>query len=367
LATSSDADGLIGASLEELDTPALLLDGSACERNLRQMADYFRERSCRLRPHFKNHKCATLARKQMEAGAAVGMTCAKLGEAEVLVERGFDDILIANQVVGARKMARLIDVARKANIKIAIDHPSQADAASSAADAAGVTVGVLIEVDGGMSRCGVAPGEPALELARRAASLPGIDMQGIQCYEGHAVYIDDFDERSRLARESMLAAIETQQLIQADGIPCGTISGGSSSTYKAVADMEGVSEIQSGTYATMDWRYHQLVPEFDVALSILARVISARPGVAVLDVGVKGAGCEFGPPRIKGHPEAVVSRFQAEEHCKVENPTAWQVGDAVELLPSHACTTCNLYRRFHVHNAGRVEQIWPIEGSGKLA
>jgi D-serine deaminase-like pyridoxal phosphate-dependent protein len=359
--------GVIGAPIEDLDTPALLLDAQALEGNIRRMAEFFRGRSCQLRPHFKNHKCTRIARRQLDAGSAVGITCAKLGEAEVLADAGAEDILIANQVVGRRKLNRLVNVACRTHLRVAVDHMDQATAISEAADAAGVTVGVLVEVDIGMGRCGLPPGEPALQLARAITKLPGIRFDGIQAYEGHLVSVPDADERFRRTRDAMQQALDTRRRIEKAGIPAPIVSGGSSSTYKVTGTLDGMNEIQAGTYVTMDCSYRQLAPEFEQALSVLARVISRpRADTAVLDVGVKGVGHEFGPPQIKDRPEASVPRFQSEEHCVVQNVADWRIGQAVELIPSHACTTCNLHRQFMVHDAGRVVDVWPIEGSGRL-
>lgn len=370
MTTGSDrpaANRWLGAPLHELDTPTLLLDRSASDRNLARMADFFRGRKCQLRPHFKNHKCVTLARRQLQAGSAVGMTCAKLGEAEVLARGGVSDVLIANQVVGRHKMARLVEVAGQIDLKVAVDDLVQAEALSEAAAKAGVTVGVLIEVDIGMERCGVAPGKPVLELARAIAPLEGLRFDGIQAYEGHAVYVDDPAERAQLVRQSFDKALQTRRLLGRHGIEVRILSGGSSSTHQITGLIDGVDEIQAGSYATMDWRYARMVPDFEVALTVLASVISRRPGVAVLDVGLKGAGCEFGQPQIQGCPEAEVPSFSSEEHCIVRNTPVWEIGQTVQLLPSHACTTCNLYRQMVVHEQGRVVDVWPIEASGKLA
>jgi D-serine deaminase-like pyridoxal phosphate-dependent protein len=355
-------------SITDLDTPTLLLDGPASERNLQKMADFFRGRKTQLRPHFKNHKCPALARRQFEAGSIVGFTCAKLGEAEVLAAHGFDDLLIANQVVGRKKVERLVDLASKVRLMVAVDDADQAKMISQAAHAAGVSVGALVEVDIGMGRCGVAPGEPALRLAEALAAMPGLQFRGIQAYEGHAVYTDDPAVRAEKVRQSMALAIDTRRLLERHGIAVEVVSGGSSSTYQTTGLIDGVDEIQAGTYATMDWRYAQMAPQFEVALSVLVRVISKRPGVAVLDVGIKGAGNEFGTPRIKDYPEVQIPTFLSEEHCVVKNaPDAWHVGDALQLLPSHACSTCNLHRTMVVHDQGRVVDVWPIEASGRLA
>ena len=358
---------VIGSPIEDLDTPALLLDGPASARNISRMAEFFRNRKSQLRPHFKNHKCTIIARRQLAAGSAVGITCAKLGEAEVLADAGIDDVLIANQLVGRRKLARLVELAGKINLKVAVDDIRQITAISEAASAAGVTVGILVEVDIGMNRCGVEPGEPAFQLAGEIRKLPGLRFDGIQAYEGHVVYNDDPVERAELLRKDMQQAIDTRRLIEDRGIPVGVISGGSSSTYNVTGLLEGVDEIQAGTYPTMDWCYARLAPEFEIALSVLARVISTQAGRAVLDVGLKGATAEFGLPRIKGHPEVELPTFTSEEHCIAPNGPGWRVGDTAELLPSHACTTCNLYRRMYVHEEGRVVDVWPIEGSGRLA
>jgi D-serine deaminase-like pyridoxal phosphate-dependent protein len=355
-----------GSPIEDLDTPALLLDRAAADRNLRRMAEFFRDRPCQLRPHFKNHKCVTLARRQMAAGSAVGMTCAKLGEAEVLAEHGFTDLLIANQVVGRRKLDRLVQVAHRADLKVAVDALGQAEAISRAAAAAGVEIGILIEVDIGMGRCGVPAGQPVLDLARGIVRLPGLRLDGIQAFEGHAVYIDDPQQRDQTVRKSFAPVIESRRLLERHGIDVRILSGGASSTYQITGTIDGVDELQAGSYATMDWRYARMLPEFEVALSVLARVISRRDDTAVLDVGLKGAGNEFGLPRIKDEPDAEIPSFVSEEHCIVRNVPGWTVGQAVQLLPSHACTTCNLYRKLYVHEAGRIVDVWPIEAAGKL-
>lgn len=357
----------IGCRIKDVDTPALLLDIQATDRNIHKMANFFRGRTCQLRPHFKNHKCTALARRQMEAGSAVGLTCAKVSEAEVLVDKGFANVLIANQVVGRRKVARLAQLAWRATVRVAVDNLSQAIAISKAASFAGVTLGVLIEVDTGMHRCGVSPGKPALVLAGQLMELDSVDFWGIQAFEGHVPYINDFNERLEKARQSYQITLETRQLIENHGITVQGVSGGCSSTYAIEGLDEVLDELQCGTYATMDWRYHEAIPEFEMALTVLATVISRpKPSVAVLDLGVKGAGGEFGVPRIKGHPNVQVPYFLSEEHMLVNNQSKWCIGDTVQVIPSHACTTCNLYRQMYVHEDGRVVDIWPIEGSGHL-
>jgi len=356
------------STLGDLDTPALLLELGALESNLERMAAFFTNRPCRLRPHFKSHKCTRIARKQMAAGAS-GITCAKLGEAEVVAEAGIQDILIANQIVGRRKIDRLIALAKRARPMVAADSAENVRMLSAAAAAAGVTLGVLVEVDIGMNRCGVKPGQPAVELARLIASSPGLKFEGLQSYEGHLVDLRDEVERAEKTRAAQGLAVETRRAIERSGIPVHLVTGGGTGTYTITGDYPGVDEVQAGSYAAMDWWYSDIRPEFQQAMSILATIVSRpAPNEAIVDVGRKGIGAEFGPPRIKAVPGASVVRFGSEEHTAVELPpgSGLRVGDQLELIPSHGCTTSNLYREFVVHRRGVVEELWPIEGSGKL-
>jgi D-serine deaminase-like pyridoxal phosphate-dependent protein len=359
---------LIGTRIEDLDTPCLILDETLLDLNLNRMASYFRDRDCQLRPHFKNHKCTSLAKRQLAAGSAVGITCAKLGEAEVLVDAGVEDILVANQVVGTRKVSRLANLAARASIRVAVDDVAHVDEISAAAVAGGSHVGLLIEIDIGMGRCGLREVDAVEHLARRIGDASNVSFDGFQAYEGHAVCIDDREERRRIAAESMQIALDVRTELERRGVQVQLVSGGSSSTYDSTGNLPGVCEVQAGTYATMDWAYRQWAPEFENALHILARVISRpREGIAVLDFGVKGSGDEFGGPKFDDFPEVEVPMFLSEEHCTVKGVNDWKIGQAVKATPSHACTTCNLYRDFHVVRDGVVVAVWPIEGSGRLA
>jgi D-serine deaminase-like pyridoxal phosphate-dependent protein len=240
---------------------------------------------------------------------------------------------------------------------------------SAAAAAARVEIGLLVEVDIGMKRCGVRPGAPALELARLAASLPGVKFMGLQGYEGHVVDLRDLGERTEKTRAALQLLADTRRLIEQAGLPVKIVSGGGTGTYTITGDFPGVDEVQAGSYACMDWWYSDIRPEFKQALSILATVIS-RPaaGVAIIDVGRKGVGAEFGPPRVKNLPGAGIASFGSEEHTAIALPpeASLRVGDRLEIIPSHGCTTANLYREFVVHRQGIVEDVWPIEGSGRM-
>lgn len=351
----------------DLDTPALLLDVEVSDRNLQVASAFVADKHAKLRPHFKNHKCVTLAKRQLAAGNAVGITAAKLGEAEALVSGGIDNVLIANQIAGPTKIGRLVRLAEIATVRVAIDSYDHAAMISAVADPKN-PIGVLIEIDTGMKRCGVAPGPTAVALAERIADLPGVRFDGLQAYEGHAIGIQDREERTAEVQRAMGSAILTRTLLEEAGIPVGIVSGAGTSTYRISGAMAGVDELQIGSYATMDWYYHELTgDEFGIALSVLATVISAQPDRFVLDVGVKGIGHEMGPPRLRDYPEYRIERFSSEEHCTVTAPGhRLRVGDKLRVTPSHCCTTCNLHRVMIVHSGEDVVERWPIEGSGAL-
>jgi D-serine deaminase-like pyridoxal phosphate-dependent protein len=355
------------APLSEIDTPALLLRRPVLERNIAKMAERFRDAPVRLRPHFKSNKCLHIARLQLAAGA-VGITCAKLGEAEALIDGGVTDILIANQIVGHIKIARLMGLRQRADVMVAVDDADNVAQLSAAATAAGVELRVLVEVDVGMGRCGVRPGEPALTLARAVAGSPGLRFMGLQTYEGHLQEVTPFEERRRRTLEDMRRAVQTRRLVEEAGLPVAIVSGVGTGTHTISGTLEGIDELQVGSYATMDGEYARVGADFEHALSVLATVVS-RPAadVAIVDVGLKAIAAEFGPPlvRVEG---AEYTEFH-EEHGTLTLAGGAQdlrVGDKIELIPSHGCTTCNLYDVMHVLDADDCfAELWPIEGRGK--
>ncbi|MGZ4962327.1 MAG: DSD1 family PLP-dependent enzyme [Limisphaerales bacterium] len=356
--------------LSNLDTPSLLVDVDALDANITLMSGYFSKRHAKLRPHFKSHKCTTIAKKQMEAGA-VGITCAKLAEAEVLAKAGIADILIANQMVGPLKINRLIELSKHANPIVAVDSIDNLKMISDLASKAGSRISVLIEVDIGMGRCGVTPGQAAMDLARTALTLPGIKFMGLQGYEGHAVDLRDEKERVEKTRAALKLLVDTRRLLERSGVQIGIVSGGGTGAYDINGEVDGIDEVQAGSYALMDWWYTDIRPEFRQAMSILTTVISRpRPNIAVIDVGRKGCGAEWGPPRVKTIPGAKILSFNSEEHGTIHLPeNAGEticVGDRIEIIPSHGCTTSNLYREFIAHRGGKMIARWPIEGSGAL-
>jgi D-serine deaminase-like pyridoxal phosphate-dependent protein len=352
----------------EIDTPSLLLDADALESNLQHLSAFFANRHCKLRPHFKSHKCTTIACMQMKAGA-IGITCAKLGEAEVLADAGIRNILVANQIVGPLKIRRLIELCRRADPMVLVDSPDNVKMLSEYVTAAGINLGVLVEVDVGMARCGVAPGRPALELARLVAASPGLKFHGLHGYEGHCVDLREETDRVGQTLQSLEKIVGTRRLLEQSGLKVNIVTGGGTGTYTINGDYDGVDEVQAGSYAAMDWFYRDIRPEFKQAMSVLVTVVSQpQPDLIVIDVGRKGIGAEWGPPQVKNLPGAEVVSYSSEEHMKIKVPRdcALQIGHRIEVIPSHGCTTSNLYPEFIVHRGGQVIDKWPIEGRGKM-
>ena len=358
---------LIGQPLRDLDTPQLLLDLDAIDANLRRMFTAGRERGVNVRTHFKSLKCGGLAHYIHERGGATFLA-AKLNEAEVLADNGIIDILIANQIVGPQKMQRLTQLAKRVQLRVCVDQAENVDQLSHAMcrhSGTGATLGILIEVDIGMNRCGMPPGEAAVALAEHIRSSPGLRFDGLQGYDGHLQMIPDAAERRARCLEGLQRLTGTRQLIEKAGIPVAVVTGAGTGTWEFVAGYPGVTEIQPGSYVLMDAAYHAVRPEFGYALSMLAAVISVRPDWYVLDAGSKAISEDFGKPIIKGNAEEIVMGL-SEEHTKVRcDPSAVKVGDRREVLPAHCCATMNLHRQCLGVRKGKVETVWPIEASGR--
>ncbi len=351
----------------EIPTPALQIDLDRMEKNLAFMSAHFQTVPAGLRPHFKTHKSPVLARKQLEAGA-IGMTCAKLGEAEILVEAGIPSILIANQIVDPAKVARLGALAKITELIIAADHPENLYAYSRAAHTAGSILHVLIEINVGLNRCGVEPGEVAVSLAKLAQSLPGLHFAGVMGYEGHTVLIADKDERVRNTCKAMALLSGTANRIRTEGLRVEIVSAGGTGTYDITARCPGITELQCGSYIFMDTAYNLLGLPFLSALSLLATVISApAPERAIIDAGMKTITEDNGLPEVVS-PSGIRLVALHEEHGILAvdpNRACLHAGDRVELLPSHVCTTVNLHEAYYALRGEQVEAIWDIPARGK--
>ena len=352
-------------NLLDIPTPALVLDPAALDRNIRRMADFFAEGPCRLRPHVKAHKTPAIARRQLAAGSTIGLTCATVAEAEAVAALT-DDLLVANEVIGRERCDRVAALARDRAVTVAVDSIAGLDQMGESARSAGVTIGVLIDVNVGQERCGVAPGQDALALARRAADVAGVRLRGVMGYEGHAQPVRDRAERQSTARNAMRRLAATADLLRTSGLPCDVVSGGGTGTYDLSGRVEGVTEIQAGSYVLMDTDYAQVGVPFEHAFAVLGTVVS-RPvsGRCVADCGHKSTTKDHGYPAVRGIDGAIVTALN-DEHAVIALPpeTRIAIGDRIQLLPSHTDPTVNLHDVFYVIDGDRVIDIWPITARG---
>jgi len=349
----------IGQRREELITPALVLDIDAAQRNIDHMASELKSiGGATIRPHYKTHKSPDLARRQLAAGAR-GLSMATVWEAAILAAAGMDDLFVVNTVAHPAKLAALAGLARDHRILVAVDEAANAEALSAAAVAAGSTLGIMVEVDTGMDRCGVDSAADALALARRVADLPGLRFDGITGYEGHCSLTRDNDLRHERQREAMAFFTGVGALLEADGLGCPIRSAGGIATWNWTAAFPGMTEIQAGTYVVMDNFHGVMVPGFEHSLTIQATVISRQSGKVIVDAGSKSV-ADPADVTIVGH-DLPVFRFD-EEHGIFDGAggSALRVGDPVALVPGYSPSTVNWYDAYHVVRSDVVVDIWPI-------
>jgi D-serine deaminase-like pyridoxal phosphate-dependent protein len=357
-----------GTNYLELDTPSLLLDLDALENNISRMASFFDTVPSSLRPHSKTHKCPTIAHKQIAAGA-IGICCQKLGEAEVMAHHGVEDILITNQIVGVAKIKRLVDLLAIANdVKIAVDNQENVEELASATEAARVHLGVLIEIEIGMGRCGILPGEGAIELAKLIHRSPYLELKGLMGYEGHCVTVPNFEDRERMTLEAISKLLEIKHDIESEGIKVDILSAGGTGTYNITGRQEGITEIEAGSYVFMDTTYRKVLKDFDHSLSVLATVISKpEEDRIVLDCGVKTLVGDLGTPAIQGIRPAHKYRL-SEEHSIWSYEGSMDdlsLGDKVRVLPGHCCSTANMHDHYYVLQDDHVVDVWEISAARK--
>ena len=359
-----------GLSEAELDTPALVVDLERLERNLDRMAEAARTAGVALRPHVKTHKSVTIARMQLERGA-VGVCVQTVSEAEAMVDGGVGDVFVANEVVGAGKLRRLARLACEARITVCVDDPGNLDDLGDAVRRAGCSVGVMVEMNTAEYRAGVPPGEPFLRLARRVQSTPSVRFVGLQAYNGVAQHIRDHASRLAATERNTALVQESVDLLARHGIECEVVSGGGTGTYDLEAASKVYNEIQPGTYVFMDAdylanrdRFDGPFRDFDVSLYVLATVMSRRPGIAIVDAGLKAISLGNGLPVVQGGG-ALYKRF-ADEHgvlAPSDGPLP-ELGRQVRLIPVNCDPTVNLYDHLVGLRNGVVETTWPVDARG---
>jgi D-serine deaminase-like pyridoxal phosphate-dependent protein len=362
-----------GIALEAVDTPALIIDLDPFERNLARLGESIAGRKVRLRAHAKTHKCAEIARRQIAAGA-VGVCCQKVSEAEAMVAGGIADVLISNEIVGERKLVRLAALARQARIGVCVDDAVNVDGLSAAARRAAVELDVYVEVDVGAHRCGVAPGEPVLALARRIVESPGLRFAGLQAYQGSAQHLRAAAERRAAIARAADAVHLSRDALAAAGIDCPIVTGGGSGSYLYEVDSGAWTEIQCGSYIFMDMDYARNewaapLPRFEHALFVLSTVMSRpAPERAVLDAGLKASSVDSGLPQPWNRAGLKLTRV-SDEHGVLEiapGAPAPALGEKLLLVPGHCDPTVNLYDWYVCVRNGVVEALWPISARGAV-
>jgi D-serine deaminase-like pyridoxal phosphate-dependent protein len=333
------------------------------------MAACFRERGVQWRPHAKAFKSPGIAHILRRAGA-IGVTVAKVSEAEVMAAGGISDILIAHLVVGRSKLARLAAVQKQADVKVTVDHPDHVVELSQAAGANGVKIGVLVDVDLGMKRTGVATIADAVTLARQVSASSGLRFDGLMGYEGHTLMIADPDAKRNAIATSMAKLFDTRAAVEAAGHPCRIISAGGSGSYQYTADIAGITEIQAGggIFACQYYTMMCQVQRHRPALSVLATVVS-RPARdrAILDAGQKAISQYQTPPVMRDYPNCRVEKLSAEHATiAVDSQNDLPIGEKVHVIPGYSDFTFVLHDRVLGWRGGRVEAAWDLLGRGCL-
>jgi D-serine deaminase-like pyridoxal phosphate-dependent protein len=355
----------VGQALEDIDTPALILDLPSFEKNQRALFDLVKGR-VRVRPHAKTHKCPEVAKRQMALGA-VGMCCQKVSEAEAMVAGGIGDVLVTNEIVGAAKLERLAALARRARIGVCVDNAENLRAIASTQ----AELDIYIEIDVGMRRCGVMPGMPAVELARQIIPYKSLRFAGLQAYHGRAQHLRSMEERHAAIEAAAQQVFHTKRLLEKTAIGCPIVTGAGSGTFMLEVEAGAWDEIQPGSYAFMDADYAKNewaapLPRFEHALFVLATVMS-RPSarLAIVDAGLKASSVDSGMP-VVWKKEGLRYTRASDEHGSVEGDSPPALGEKLLLVPGHCDPTINLYDWYVVVRNGVVEDLWPITARGAV-
>ena len=360
-------------SYPKVDTPCLILQEDLLLKNLSFFQDLANANNKKLRPHVKAHKSVELAKIQIQKGA-VGICCSKLAEAETMVEGGIKDILITSPIVGAIKLDRLGKLSQKANISIVTDSKSQIPILSELANKYQIQLNVLVEIDIGQGRCGVQPGVGALEIAQEIIHYPSLNFGGIQAYHGKLQGIKSFKERTNEVQVAMQKLSTSLEYFKNKQILVKTITGGGTGSFLIDLKLPFLTELQPGSYVTMDCNYSQ--NEWDEAgnldlitqpLSVLSTVISKpQPNKVILDAGWKSISNDAGTPKTKNGSDSF--DFAGDEHGVITSNKDYidlEIGDQVELIPSHCDTTINLYDHFYLVSANHYRKL-AIDARGKI-
>lgn len=369
-----DIPAVVGMDVSDIQTPALIVDLDAMERNLVRMRDAASAMGVRLRAHAKTHKSADIARLQMVLGGACGICCQKVSEAEAMVRGGVTDILITNEVRDLRKIDRLAKLAAKARIIVCVDELGAVVDLSDAAVRHGVEIEVLVEIDCGAGRCGVVPGSPAVELCLSIAASAGLIFSGLQAYHGPAQHIVDPKERAAAIAGAARLTADTVDRLKGHGLACRIVGGAGTGSFPFEGRSGVYNEIQCGSYVFMDADYGRILAEgggrvggFENALFVLTGIMSvSNPGKPVCDAGLKALAMDSGLPTVFDS-EGVSYVAASDEHgVLIDHREKLSVNDKLRLVPGHCDPTCNLYDWYVATRNGKVEALWSVTARGKL-
>jgi D-serine deaminase-like pyridoxal phosphate-dependent protein len=373
-----------GTPIDALPTPTLLLDAEAFEANIAALQSYANQQGVTLRPHAKAHRCAEIARRQVQAGAT-GICVQTIGEAEVFAAEGLRDILITNVIVDAAKLVRVARLAQQVRLALCVDTVAGVVALAEACSAEKSQIDVLIELNVGQNRCGVDDLESALALARVIARRPNLRLRGLQAYHGGAQHLRDVAARRQAVREAGARARAIKTALGAEGFPAPLVTGSGTGTFALDAGAALLGEWQAGSYCLMDADYRrnqpfepgERAPSFRQALFVLGQVISARADRMVVDAGLKSFSAESGPPELDGELAAgwqvlsvsdehttLIARTDVTDTARAPTPA---LGTKLMLTPSHCDPTVNLHDTMAVVRHGRLEAWWPVSARGKSA
>jgi 3-hydroxy-D-aspartate aldolase len=368
------APATIGSHVSEVDTPALLVELDALERNIRRMQERIEATKLRLRPHAKTHKSTAIANLQLATGA-IGVCCQKVSEAEILVDGGIGDVLISNEVVGTAKLDRAAALARRAKIAVCVDDSENVEQLAAAAGKFGANIGVLVELNVGANRCGVETPAEVVRLAAAIARKKSLRFAGLQAYHGPAQHLRAHADRRRAIAGATDKVSDTLELLRRNGLECGIVSGAGTGTFEFEIESGVYNELQVGSYVFMDADYGrnqdrdgEPVSEFENSLFLLTTVMSTPAADrAIVDAGLKALSVDSGMPLLAGCDGISYARA-ADEHGRLDigGNQRFKLGEKIRLIPGHCDPTVNLHDWFVGIRNEHVECVWPVSARGAV-
>ena len=362
-----------GDAIDGVDTPALIVDLDTLDVNIAAMAAHARRSNLALRPHAKTHKSVDIAKRQLAAGA-IGLCCQKVSEAEALLPSGVADMVITNHIVGARKLTQLAELAKQVRVTTLVSDARHAAWLSEAAQATGVEIEVLIEIDAGDARMGLADAAALPALAVAVHGAPGLRLRGLQVYNGPFQHLRSQQERAGASRKAAERAGDARAAMLSAGLPCELITGGGTGSFAEDAALGVFTELQPGSYVFMDGDYARNVAAdgssyqpFGQSLFVLTSVLrTPAPGIAYVDAGAKALNLDSGMPTIHGRPDLAFTKA-SDEQGRVETMPGGEapaLGERLMIVPSHCDPTVNQFDWFVAVRGDVVEDVWPVDARG---